>query len=336
MLQIKGADKNNLKNIDINIPLNTLTVVTGVSGSGKSTLIKEVIHPYVKDAVDKKKAQPTKLEGNIKKIKQVEYVDQDPIGKSSRSNPVTYLKAFDPIRDLFSKQPLARSRGYTPSYFSFNVEGGRCEVCKGEGIQTIEMQFMADVEMVCENCNGKRYKADLLEIEYKEKNISDVLNMTVTDAIEFFADHKDIVNAISPLSKVGLGYLTLGQPSIHLSGGEAQRIKLASFLVKSNAPEPVLFIFDEPTTGLHFHDIHRLLESFHALVENGHSVLVIEHNMDVIKSADWVIDLGPEGGEAGGNLVYEGTPEGLVNVPESYTGRYLKEKLASGKEAVKA
>ncbi|MGZ5304970.1 MAG: excinuclease ABC subunit UvrA, partial [Bacteroidia bacterium] len=327
-IDIKGADKNNLKNIDVTLPLNVMTVISGVSGSGKSTLVKEVIYPLLKDVVEKKSTKNlAKTEGDYKKLKRIEYVDQDPIGKSSRSNPVTYLKAFDPIRELFSKQPLAKSRGFTPAYFSFNVEGGRCEVCKGEGNITIEMQFMADVEVICENCNGKRYKADLLEVTYKDKNISDVLNMTVHDAIEYFAEHKEIVNAIMPLSKVGLDYLTLGQPSPHLSGGEAQRVKLATFLVKTNAPDPIMFIFDEPTTGLHFNDIHVLLESFQLLVENGHTVLIIEHNMDVIKCADWLIDLGPEGGEAGGNLLFQGLPEDILNVEESYTGKYLKEKL---------
>lgn len=328
-IEVHGADKNNLKNIDVSIPLNTMTVITGVSGSGKSTLVKEVLHPLLRDAIEKKNPKEVahKLSGDIKKLKRIEYIDQDPIGKSSRSNPVTYLKAFDAIRELFARQPLARARGYTPAYFSFNVEGGRCEVCKGEGFQTIEMQFMADVEVECENCHGSRYKAELLEVTYQDKSIADVLNMTVHDAMDFFEGHKDIVNAIRPLSKVGLDYLTLGQPSIHLSGGEAQRIKLASFLVKSNAPDPIIFIFDEPTTGLHFHDIHKLLESFQALVENGHTVLIIEHNMDVIKSADWVIDLGPEGGEAGGHLVFQGRPEDLVKVPGSFTGQYLREKL---------
>jgi excinuclease ABC subunit A len=328
-IEIKSADKNNLKNIDISIPLNAMTVISGVSGSGKSTLVREIIYPLMKEAVDKKgvNLSGNKLEGAYKKIKRVEYIDQDPIGKSSRSNPVTYLKAFDAIRDLYSKQPLSRQRGYTPGYFSFNVEGGRCEVCKGEGFLTVEMQFMADVEVECENCMGKRYKTDLLEVEYNGKNIADVLNMTVTEAIEFFEEHKDIAGAIQPLSKVGLGYLTLGQPSIHLSGGEAQRIKLASFLVKTNSIDPILFIFDEPTTGLHFYDIHMLLDSFQALVENGHTVIVIEHNMDVIKCADWLIDLGPEGGEAGGHLVFEGVPEDIVGVAESYTGKYLAEKL---------
>jgi excinuclease ABC subunit A len=327
-IEIRGADKNNLKNIDVNIPLNAMTVISGVSGSGKSTLVREVVYPLMKEAVEKKTGlTDTKLAGAYKKIKKVEYIDQDPIGKSSRSNPVTYLKAFDPIRDLYSKQPLARQRGYTPGFFSFNVEGGRCEVCKGEGFLTVEMQFMADVEVECENCLGKRYKADLLEVEYKGKNIADVLNMTVTDAIEFFSEQKDIVSCIQPLSKVGLGYLTLGQPSIHLSGGEAQRIKLASFLVKTNSPDPIFFIFDEPTTGLHFYDIHMLLDSFQALVENGHTVLVIEHNLDVIKCADWLIDLGPEGGEAGGNLVFEGVPEDILNINDSFTGKYLAAKL---------
>ncbi len=328
-LEIKSADKNNLKNFDVKIPLNAMTVVSGVSGSGKSTLVREVVYPILREAVEKKQDSLSlhKLGGTYKTIKRIEYIDQDPIGKSSRSNPVTYLKAFDPIRDLYSKQPLARQRGYTPGYFSFNVEGGRCEVCKGDGFLTVEMQFMADVEMECENCHGKRYKAELLEVQYKGKNIADVLDMTVTDAIAFFAENKDIASAIEPLSKVGLGYLTLGQPSIHLSGGEAQRIKLASFLSKTHSQEHIFFIFDEPTTGLHFYDIHKLLEAFQALVDNGHTVLVIEHNLDVIKCADWLIDLGPEGGEAGGNLVFQGVPEDIVDVKESYTGKYLKEKL---------
>jgi excinuclease ABC subunit A len=334
-IEIHSADKNNLKNIDVNIPVNAMTVISGVSGSGKSTLVREVIYPLMKEAIEKKGAEPnTKLDGAYKKIKRIEYIDQDPIGKSSRSNPVTYLKAFDPIRDLFSKQPLAKQRGYTPGFFSFNVEGGRCEVCKGEGFLTVEMQFMADVEIECENCHGKRYKSDLLEVEYKGKNIADVLDMTVTDAIEFFKENKDIATAIEPLSKVGLGYLSLGQPSIHLSGGEAQRIKLASFLVKSNSTDPVFFIFDEPTTGLHFYDIHMLLDSFQALVENGHTVLIIEHNLDVIKCADWLIDLGPEGGEAGGYLVFQGVPEAIIGVEESYTAKYLADKLASKQLAV--
>lgn len=331
-IEIKGADKNNLKNFDVTIPLNAMTVITGVSGSGKSTLVKEVIHPLLKDAVENKSAKTIaeRLDGDVKKLKRIEYVDQNPIGKSSRSNPVTYLKAFDPIRELFARQPLSKARGYTPGFYSFNVEGGRCEVCKGEGTLTVEMQFMADVEVICENCNGNRYKAELLEVTYNGKSIADVLNMTVHEAVEFFADQKDIIHNLRPLSKVGLDYVTLGQPSIHLSGGEAQRIKLASFLVKTNSPDPILFIFDEPTTGLHFHDIHQLMESFQALIENGHTVLIIEHNLEVVKSADWIIDLGPEGGEAGGNLVFQGVPEELVNVEGSYTAKYLKEKLAVG------
>jgi excinuclease ABC subunit A len=331
-IEIKNADKNNLKGIDVSIPLDCMTVVTGVSGSGKSTLVRDVIYPLLREGAENKK-NVDQLAGDIRKIKRVEYVDQNPIGKSSRSNPVTYLKAFDPIRELLSKQPLAKQRGYTPAYFSFNVEGGRCEVCKGEGSLTIEMQFMADVEMECENCRGQRYKADLLEVTYKDKNISDILNMTVHDAMDFFKEQPEILRGIYPLVQVGLDYLTLGQPSIHLSGGEAQRIKLASFLVKSNAPESVFFIFDEPTTGLHFHDIHKLMEAFQALIENGHTVLIIEHNLEVIKCADWIIDLGPEGGEAGGNLVFQGLPEDLINVKASYTAPYLKEKLVVIKKA---
>ena len=327
-VEIIGANKNNLKNIDVKIPLDALTVITGVSGSGKSTLVRDILFPLLNDAIENKKNSPH-LGGDLKKIKRVEYVDQNPIGKSSRSNPVTYLKAFDPIRELFSKQPMAKQRGFTPAWFSFNVDGGRCDVCKGEGSITIEMQFMADIEMECENCHGKRYKQDLLEVTWHDKNIADVLNMTVHEAMQFFEPHPEITKNLYPLMQVGLDYVSLGQPSIHLSGGEAQRIKLASFLIKSNVPEQVFFIFDEPTTGLHFHDIHKLMEAFQALIENGPTVCIIEHNMEVIKCADWIIDLGPEGGEAGGNIVYEGTPEGLLKVKESYTAKYLKEKLKS-------
>jgi excinuclease ABC subunit A len=328
-LKLNNAYKNNLKDVSINIPIGAMTVVTGVSGSGKSTLVRDVLYPMLQLKLEGRPdmSSATKLAGAMDRIKRVEYVDQNPIGKSSRSNPVTYLKAFDSIRELYSSQPLAKARGYTPGNFSFNVEGGRCEICKGEGIQTVEMQFMADIQVLCESCGGKRYKVEIQEVLYKEKSISDVLEMTVHDALIFFEKHPDIIKAMSPLKQVGLDYLTLGQPSIHLSGGEAQRIKLASFLVKSNAPEPILFIFDEPTTGLHFHDIKQLLNSFYALIDNGHTVVIIEHNMDVIKCADWVIDLGPEGGNEGGNLVFEGLPEDLINVKESYTGKYLQEKL---------
>ncbi|MCX6351951.1 MAG: excinuclease ABC subunit A, partial [Bacteroidetes bacterium] len=331
-IQIINADKNNLKNISFSIPLGVMTVITGVSGSGKSTLVREVVLPLLREALDKRKPIENKLDGDFLKVHRIEYIDQNPIGKSSRSNPVTYLKAFDPIRELFASQPLAKARAYTPGFFSFNVEGGRCEVCKGDGIQTIEMQFMSDVELTCENCNGRRYKHDLLEVLYKEKNIADVLEMTVHDALEFFADHREIYNGLRPLSSVGLDYLTLGQPSAHLSGGEAQRIKLATFLAKNSTVEKILFVFDEPTTGLHFHDINQLMNSFNALIENGHSLVIIEHNLEVIKCADYIIDLGPEAGDIGGNLVFEGTPEDLLKVKQSFTAKYLKEKLVKVKK----
>lgn len=326
-LVFKNAEKNNLKAFDVCIPLNVMTVITGVSGSGKSTLVKEVIYARLKEVVEKKLKKHPEIEGALKFVERLEYIDQDPIGKSSRSNPVTYIKAFDQIRDLFAQQPLSRAKGYTPGFFSFNVEGGRCEMCKGEGFLTVEMQFMADVQIQCENCNGKRFRSDILEVTYNGKNISEVLDMTVKESLEFFEGQNAIVNAIEPLSKVGLDYLTLGQPSIHLSGGEAQRIKLATFLGKGNMNEPIIFFFDEPTTGLHFHDIHKLMESFQALIEKGHTVMIIEHNLDVIKCADYVVDLGPVGGEEGGYLLFEGTPEGLTEVPVSFTGQYLKEKL---------
>ncbi len=325
-IELNEANKNNLKNINVKIPVEALTVITGVSGSGKSTLVRDLLYPLLKDSLENKK-NAAQLGGDLKKIKRVEYVDQNPIGKSSRSNPVTYLKAFDPIRELYAKQQLSKQKGFTPAWFSFNVDGGRCDVCKGEGIITIEMQFMADIEMECENCKGKRYKQDILDVTWNGKNISEVLELTVHEAMEFFKEQPEITKNLYPLMQVGLDYLALGQASIHLSGGEAQRIKLASFLVKNNSPEPVLFIFDEPTTGLHFHDIHKLMESFYALLENGHSVCIIEHNMEVIKCADWLIDLGPEGGEAGGYVVYQGPPEGLLKVKESITAKYLKEKL---------
>ncbi len=330
-IEVKGCRQHNLKNIDIKIPLNTMTVVSGVSGSGKTTLIKDILYPALKahfgEPTAKSPGQFSGLTGDLKAITQVEMVNQSPIGKSSRSNPVTYVKAYDAIRNLMAAQQLSRIRGYKPGHFSFNVEGGRCETCQGEGEQVIEMQFLADVRLECEECKGKRFKAEVLDVQHKGKNIFDILNMDVEEALEFFAGNKEIITKIKPLSDVGLGYVKLGQSSSTLSGGEAQRVKLASFLVSGEAKNPLLFIFDEPTTGLHFHDIRTLLGALNALVENGHSVLVVEHNMEVIKSADWVIDLGPDGGKDGGNLVFQGTPEDLVKVKESWTGRFLGEKL---------
>ncbi len=331
-ITVKGAKQHNLKNIDAKIPLNALTVVTGVSGSGKTTLVKQILYPALKKHFGENSPKAPGLhagiEGDLKKLTQVEMVDQNPIGKSSRSNPVTYVKAYDAIRDLFAKQQLAKIRGYKPSHFSFNVDGGRCDTCKGEGEQIIEMQFLADVRLECEECKGKRFKAELLEVEYHGKNISDVLELSVEEALDFFADVKEVVNKIQPLYNVGLGYVKLGQSSSTLSGGEAQRVKLASFLTKERSTENILFIFDEPTTGLHFHDIRKLLDALNALVEKGHTVLVVEHNMEVAKNADWIIDLGPEGGKNGGHLVFQGRPEDLAEVKESKTAAFLKEKLA--------
>lgn len=309
-----------------------LTVVTGVSGSGKSTLVKKIVYPALLKALGgygEKAGQHLSFEGKFNHITSVEYIDQNPIGRSSRSNPVTYIKAYDDIRDLFSKQKLSQLRGYQAKHFSFNVDGGRCETCKGEGEVTIEMQFMADVHLVCETCNGKRFKKEVLEVTYENKNIDNILNLTIDDAITFFKQYNQskIVTKLQPLQDVGLGYVTLGQSSSTLSGGEAQRIKLASFLVKGTTKEKTLFIFDEPTTGLHFHDIQKLLTSFYALLEKGHSILVVEHNMELIKCADFIVDLGPEGGENGGQLIGSGTPEQLAKINESFTGKYLKEKL---------
>ncbi|SFU71197.1 excinuclease ABC subunit A [Pustulibacterium marinum] len=331
-IDVIGARENNLKNIDVTFPLNTLTVVTGVSGSGKSTLVKKILYPAMMketDAYGEKAGQFTKLEGKYSNVKTVEFVDQNPIGRSSRSNPVTYIKAYDDIRDLFSKQKVAKLRGFQPKHFSFNVDGGRCETCKGEGTVTIEMQFMADVHLECETCHGKRFKKEILEVKYEDQNIDDILNMTIDNAIDFFKKHNQtkIVNKIQPLQDVGLGYVSLGQSSSTLSGGEAQRIKLASFLIKGNTKEKALFIFDEPTTGLHFHDIQKLLKSFDALIEKGHSIIVVEHNIDLIKCADHIIDLGIDGGEKGGNLIASGTPEEILKVKESYTAEFLKDKL---------
>lgn len=325
-ITLEGCRQNNLKNIDVDFPLQVLTVVSGVSGSGKTTLIKQILYPAMmklKGEFAERVGQHRALKGAVDDITQVEMIDQNPIGKSSRSNPVTYIKAYDEIRDLYSKQPMSKMRGFQPKHFSFNVDGGRCDTCKGEGEVIVEMQFLADVHLVCETCGGKRFKEEVLEVTYKGKSIYDVLSMSVEESLEFFKEEKDVCNKIRPLSDVGLGYIKLGQSSDTLSGGEAQRVKLASFLGKGKAQGHIMFIFDEPTTGLHFHDIKKLLASFNALIEQGHTVLVIEHNMDVIKSADWVIDLGPEGGAGGGKLLYAGLPEGLKKVKESYTGKYL-------------
>ncbi len=325
-ITVEGARQHNLKNITVEFPLNVLCVVSGVSGSGKTTLIKHILYPALQKAkgeASDKVGLYKAITGDVDAITQVEMVDQNPIGKSSRSNPVTYIKAWDYIRDLFASQPLSKIRGFQPKHFSFNVDGGRCDACKGEGVKIVEMQFLADVHLTCEVCHGKRFKEEVLEVQYKGKNVYEVLEMSVDDAIGFFAEEKPVVSAIKALSDVGLGYVKLGQSSDTLSGGEAQRVKLASFLGKGKAAGKVLFIFDEPTTGLHFHDIKKLLASFNALIEQGHSIIVIEHNTDVIKSADWVIDLGPEAGADGGYLVYAGKPSGLSKIPESYTGKFL-------------
>lgn len=330
-IEVKGARHHNLKGIDVKFPLHCLTVVTGVSGSGKTTLVKGILHPAVEKHLGNYSGEKTgsfdKLEGNLKSVKQIELVDQNPIGKSSRSNPVTYIKAYDAIRDLFASQAISKSRGYKPQHFSFNVDGGRCETCQGEGEVTIEMQFMADIHLPCEECKGARFKEEILDVKYKDKNISDVLRMTIDESIAYFEDEPSLVNKIKPLSDVGLGYVQLGQSSNTLSGGEAQRVKLASFLGKGKTSEHVLFIFDEPTTGLHFHDINKLMTSFEALIKQGHTIIVIEHNMDVIKCADWVIDLGPEAGNQGGEVVFEGTPEDMVKSKKGYTANYLRKKL---------
>lgn len=325
-IRIEGCRQNNLKDIDVDFPLNLLCVVTGVSGSGKTTLVKQTLYPALQKHYGEGADRPglfRNLTGDLQSINHVEQVDQNPIGKSSRSNPVTYIKAYDEIRKLYARQPLAKMRGFVEKHFSFNTDGGRCDTCKGEGEVIVEMQFLADVHLLCEVCKGKRFKDEVLEVTYRTKSIYDVLDMSVDESIEFFADEKKLAAAIQPLSDVGLGYIKLGQSSDTLSGGEAQRVKLASFLGKGKMKEKVLFIFDEPTTGLHMHDIKKLLGSFDALIDQGHSIIVIEHNTDVIKSADWVIDLGPEGGIGGGYLLYEGLPAGLKKVKESYTGRYL-------------
>ncbi|MHB1148429.1 MAG: excinuclease ABC subunit UvrA [Lutibacter sp.] len=331
-IEVIGAREHNLKNINVTFPLNCLTVVTGVSGSGKSTLVSKILYPAIQKQLGgygEKVGQFTELKGAVKTIENIEFINQNPIGRSSRSNPVTYVKAFDDIRTLFASEKLSKIRNYQPKHFSFNVEGGRCETCKGDGEVTIEMQFMADVHLECEACKGKRFKKEVLQVTFQGKSINDVLNSTIDDAVTFFTKHKEtkIAKKLKPLQDVGLGYVTLGQSSSTLSGGEAQRIKLASFLVKGTRQDKSLFIFDEPTTGLHFHDIKKLLKSFNALIENGHSIIVIEHNIDLIKCADYVIDLGKEGGKLGGELIFQGTPEDLIKCKESYTAPYLAEKL---------
>ena len=331
-IELEGARAHNLKNINVKFPLNTLTVVTGVSGSGKSTLVKNILYPALMKKLtgnSLKTGEFTDLKGSFQNIKQIEFVDQNPIGRSSRSNPVTYIKAYDDIRNLFASLSLAVVRNYKPKHFSFNVDGGRCNTCKGEGDVTIEMQFMADVHMICEVCNGKRFQKEILEIKFHDKSIVAILEMSVDEAIAFFNHTKEskIAQKLQPLQEVGLGYVQLGQSSSTLSGGEAQRIKLASFLIKGNTTDKTLFIFDEPTTGLHFHDIKKLLKSFNALIEKGHSIIVIEHNFELIKCADYIIDLGLEGGKNGGNLLFEGTPEALLHCQNSYTAKYLKDKL---------
>lgn len=331
-IEIKGAREQNLKNIDLEIPLGVLTVVSGVSGSGKSSLVKKILYPALLrhfDIYSEKPGSYTELKGSLDTLRSVEFVDQNPIGRSSRSNPVTYIKAYDEIRSLYASLPISKNRNYQPKHFSFNVDGGRCDHCKGEGTVTIEMQFMADVILECEHCNGKRFKKEVLEVKFHDQNIDDLLCMTVDDAIDFFVSHdqKRIIQKLQPLQDVGLGYVTLGQSSATLSGGEAQRIKLASFISQGSSKEKVLFIFDEPTTGLHFHDIQKLLTSFNALIDRGHTIVVVEHNLELIKCADHLIDLGPEAGDAGGYLVGQGTPEAIAKLPKSHTGKYLVEKL---------
>ncbi|MEL6412570.1 MAG: excinuclease ABC subunit UvrA, partial [Bacteroidota bacterium] len=328
----KGAYENNLKHIDVTFPLDALTVVTGVSGSGKSTLVNRIIYPalcHLLGLSAEKSGHFSHIDGDFKKIAYIDYINQNPIGKSSRSNPITYVKAYDLIRQLFADQPLAQRRGYKPGQFSFNIEGGRCEECQGEGETKVEMQFMADIFLTCENCHGKRFKAETLEVKYDGKSIADVLDMTVDESLAFFEEEPNVVSKLKPLQEVGLGYVRLGQSSNSLSGGEAQRVKLASYLGRGHNHQHTLFIFDEPTTGLHVHDVRQLLQAINALVDAGNTVMVVEHNMEFIKCADWIIDLGPEGGEQGGRVVFSGTPEDMVKqVPNSYTAQFLKDKLS--------
>ncbi len=330
-LELKGARLNNLKNFNVKFPLNIITCVTGVSGSGKTSLVKGILYPAIQKSIGSftsiRTGEFDGISGDIKQIKSVELIDQNPIGKSTRSNPVTYVKAWDHIRDLFADQPLSKQKGFKPQHYSFNVEGGRCEQCKGEGEELVEMQFMADIHLTCESCKGHRFKDEVLEVTYNTKSIFDVLCLTVEEAMHFFEAKPSIINKLKPLFDVGLGYVTLGQSSATLSGGEAQRVKLASFLSMGKNPDPVLFIFDEPTTGLHFNDINKLLTSFNALITQGHTIIIIEHNLEVIKCADWIIDIGPDGGQTGGNLLYNGVPEGLAACEQSITGKYLNEKL---------
>jgi excinuclease ABC subunit A len=334
-IHVHKARQHNLKSIDVEIPVQAMTAITGISGSGKTSLVKHIIYPALKKNLDEplsvSPGKFDKLSGDLGMITGVEFITQSPIGRSSRSNPITYVKAYDSIRKLLCNQQLAKIRGYQPKHFSFNVDGGRCENCKGDGEITVEMQFLADVKLVCEDCKGKRFKNEVLEVKYKGKNIYDILELSIEEAIEFFGSSKDIVSKIQPLFDVGLGYIKLGQSSSTLSGGEAQRVKLASYLARDRSSEQILFIFDEPTTGLHFHDIHKLLGALNALVENGHTVLIVEHNLDIIKCADWVIDLGPDAGKKGGFLVFQGTPEALAEEASSYTGNFLKEKLKTAK-----
>lgn len=333
-ISIIGARENNLQNVNVKIPLHVMTMITGVSGSGKSTLIKKIFHPAITKlygAFNDFTGKFDRLEGSLNKVTQVEFVDQNPIGKSSRSNPVTYVKAYDAIRQLYADLPLSKTRSYTPGHFSFNVDGGRCETCQGEGIVTIEMQFMADIHLKCEACHGNRFKKELLEAKFQDKDISEVLNMTIEDSLQFFKDKPKIAEKLKPLFDVGLGYIRLGQASNSLSGGEAQRVKLASFLGRGaiESKDHVIFIFDEPTTGLHFHDIKKLLAAMNALVEQGNTVIVIEHNVEMIKCADWIIDLGPEGGDKGGTVTFEGTPEQMILLQDNYTAQFLREKMTS-------
>jgi excinuclease ABC subunit A len=328
-LKMEKVNLHNLKDVDVTIPLNCIVCVTGVSGSGKSSLIKGVLYPTLENAIQNDLTEAStnfiqRLSGDIKRINKVEMIDQQPIGKSSRSNPVTYVKAYDYIRDLFTSQPMSKLRGFKPKHFSFNVEGGRCETCKGEGVTVVDMQFLADVTLVCEECKGMRFKNEVLDVKYKDKNIFDVLEMDIMEAVTFFEGNNEIINRIMPLYEIGLGYVRLGQSSSSLSGGEAQRVKLASFLTKENKVAHTLFIFDEPTTGLHFEDVRKLLIAFNKLIEKGNSIIIVEHNMEVIKSSDYLIDIGPEGGAEGGEILYQGVPEGLLKVKKSHTAKYLK------------